>query len=335
MLIYHDSILKYTALKRGLLWDNMEITYKIVGARGEIVRVAIFGGSGFIGMELAKELVEQGHEVVIVSRGTRGSEPHFSIYTWEQLEHEPERLEGFDAFVNLAGETINQRWSDKAKSRILQSRIAATRQVAAIVARLKVKPEVVINGSGMSIYGYSEQETFDEHSPKRLTDFLGRTVNDWEQAADEIQGVRLVKLRIGLVLGKSGGAFPLMQLPYRLFVGGRVGSGKQWHSWIHIADMTGIIHYCIMHKEINGPINCTAPNPVTNDAFGRLLGKTIGRPHYFPVPSFLLKLVLGEMSEVLLCGQRVLPTRITEMGYRFKYPSLQDAYYHLFKRGER
>lgn len=296
------------------------------------MKVAVFGGSGFIGRELVRALMKRDDEVTVVSRASRPDVNGIRNATWAELAEQPSLLEGFDAFVNLAGETINQRWTDKAKERILNSRLTATKRIATIIERLKAKPEVLINGSGMSIYGYSEHDIFDERSPSRLTDFLGQTVDAWEREADRIEGVRIVKLRIGLVLGTSGGAFPLMSLPYRFFVGGKVGSGKQWHSWIHVKDMVGIILYGIDHREVSGPINCTAPNPVANDRFGRVVAQFLGKPYWFPVPAFMLKIVLGEMSEVLLEGQQVLPGKILEAGYSFRYQTLEEALEQLLKR---
>jgi uncharacterized protein (TIGR01777 family) len=299
------------------------------------MRIAVFGGSGFIGGHLIRELVEQGEEVINVSRTLKAHiHEHVTNVTWQQLEVNPEILDGFDAFVNLAGESINQRWTKAAKETILQSRLDATNRMARIVRKLNNKPEVIVNGSGMSIYGYSDTATFDEKSPRKLTDFLGRTVDEWEKAVNRIKDVRIVKLRIGLVLGKDGGAFPLMVLPYRLFVGGRMGSGRQVHSWIHIKDMIGIIKYSILHKEVNGSINCTAPKPMTNQELGQTIGKVLRRPHWFPVPSFMLKLILGEMSEVILKGQRVLPKRIMEYGYVYSYASLERALKHILLKSE-
>lgn len=300
------------------------------------MRIAIFGGSGFIGSHLIRELVEQGEEVVNVSRALKANiQDQVKNVTWQDIEVNPELLDGFDAFVNLAGESINQRWTKTAKERILQSRLDATNRIARLVRTLKNKPEVIINGSGMSIYGYSDTATFDEKSPRKLTDFLGRTVDDWEKAVNRIKDVRIVKLRIGLVLGKDGGAFPLMILPYRLFGGGKIGSGRQVHSWIHIKDMVGIIKYSILHKEVNGAINCTAPKPVTNNELGRTIGKVLGRPHWFPAPSFIFKLILGEMSEVILKGQRVLPKRMLEYGYIFSYATLDRALKHILLKSEK
>ncbi len=297
------------------------------------MKVAIFGGSGFIGQQLALELVKRGDEVLVVSRAAREPVSGMSYTTWAELSEQPGQVEGFHAFVNLAGESINQLWTKRAKSRILNSRLDATRRVSELVDQLAVKPQVVVNGSGMSLYGYSEDEIFDDDSQSRLTDFLGQTVDAWERAADAINGCRIVKLRIGLVLGTSGGAFPLMMLPYRLFVGGRVGSGKQWHSWIHISDMIGIILHAIDHPNVEGSINCTGPEPVTNDRFGREIGRALGRPHWFPVPSLLMKTMLGEMSEVLLEGQRVLPSKIIAQGYTFQYPTIERAIDQLLNGG--
>lgn len=300
------------------------------------MKIAVFGGSGFIGGHLIRELVEQGEEVVNISRSLKANiQDHVQNVTWQDIEVNPEILDGLDAFVNLAGESINQRWTKAAKERILQSRLDATNRIARLVRTIKNKPEVIINGSGMSIYGYSDMETFDEKSPRKLTDFLGRTVDEWEKAVNRIQGVRIVKLRIGLVLGKDGGAFPLMVLPYRLFAGGKIGSGRQIHSWIHIKDMVGMIKYCILHKEVNGAINCTAPKSVTNDELGRTIGKVLGRPHWFRAPSFMFKLILGEMSEVILKGQRVLPKRMLEYGYVFSYATLERALKHILIKSEK
>lgn len=291
------------------------------------MKVVIFGGSGFIGSHLISYLTTEGHNVVLVSRSTRQMDnPLVHCVTWNELNDGAEQLEKTVAFVNLAGETINQRWTAKAKQKILQSRLTTTVNVAEKVRTLKHKPAVVINGSAVGIYGMSETATFDETSSQRGDDFLARVVRKWEKAADEIAShTRLVKLRTGVVLGKKGGAFPLMALPYKLYVGGRVGSGKQWLSWIHMTDMVRLIEFCIHNKNMHGPINATAPHPVTNDAFGRALARQINRPHYFPVPAFAFKLLLGEMSQLLLCGQRVYPSIAQEHGFQFTYPTLDKA----------
>ena len=297
------------------------------------MKIAVFGGSGFIGRNLVGQLALEGAHVILVSRSRRSSQHGERCATWEELERDASALEGCDAFVNLTGETINQRWSKEGKRRILQSRLDAVERIGALIDMLDNKPEALVSSSGMSIYGYSDTDTFDERSGERLTDFLADTVHKWEQAVDRIQGVRIVKLRIGLVLGMDGGAFPPMSLPFRMFVGGRVGSGKQVHSWIHISDMIGIIRYCIDHRDIVGAVNCTAPHPATNDEFGRALAAAAGRPYWMPVPSFMLKLLFGEMSELLLKGQRVLPHTIVTHGYTFRYPELEAALQQLLRDG--
>ncbi|OUM94590.1 MAG: TIGR01777 family protein [Thermobacillus sp. ZCTH02-B1] len=298
------------------------------------MRVAVTGGTGFIGRALVRALLERGDEVRVVTR-RKGKlnlkHPNLTESTWEEWNGRPERLEGTDAIVNLAGETINQRWTKAAKDRVLKSRLDAAGAVAEWVRAMRDKP-VVVNASGISYYGMSETETFDERSPGRVTDFLSAVVKEWEEAADRIPARRLVKLRVGLVLGADGGAFPLMVLPYRLFVGGRVGSGRQWISWIHIEDMTRLILFCLDNEHIAGPVNASAPEPVTNDRFGRAVAAALGRPHWFPVPAALMRLVFGELSVLLLEGQRALPNAALEAGFTFRYPTIDEAVRQLLDR---
>ncbi|WP_435169833.1 TIGR01777 family oxidoreductase [Paenibacillus glycanilyticus] len=293
------------------------------------MRVAVTGGTGFVGRALVKALLERGDEVTVVSRkGTASASPRntkLHDMTWDELAASPQRLEGTDMIVNLAGESINQRWTEASKQRVLQSRIVAAARIAKLVTELNTKPEAVINASGISAYGNSLTATFAEDSPMKVTDFLSGVVEQWEKAADSIPVKRLVKLRVGVVLNRTGGAFPLMSLPHRLFAGGRLGSGSQWLSWIHLEDLVRLILFCMDHREIEGPVNASAPEPVTNDRFGRVLGKAFGRPHWLPTPAFLLKAVLGEMSSLLLEGQRALPRKALENGFAFKYPTIESA----------
>lgn len=292
------------------------------------MKIMICGGTGFIGKALTGFWVSQREEVIIVTRKIPDhteEQQLVSYVTWDQLRSQPEQFEGIDAIVNLTGESINQRWTTSAKQRILESRLEAARRVADFVAALQQKPQVVINASGISIYGTSEQDCYDEESPHRLTDFLAEVVEEWEQAADQIRDTRIVKLRVGLVLGNKGGAYPKMRLPYMMGVGGKVGSGQQWFSWIHIIDMVRLIDFCIRNSQIEGPINATAPYPVRNNEFGQTLGKVYGRPHWFPVPSFLLKMLFGELSVLLLQGQKVLPQTALMNGFPYRYPKLEAA----------
>ncbi len=292
------------------------------------MRIAVTGGSGFIGNALVQYFLDRGDEVWVITRSTGRVEhkhPKLHVISWEDVQSKPERLEGIHAIVNLAGESINQRWTEDAKERIIKSRLTAAEKLGKLVRALQRKPDVIINASGISTYGSSETSTFDESSPMVTTDFLSSVVHKWEAAADAIGAKRLVKLRVGIVLGTEGGAFPKMALPYRLFAGGRMGSGKQWLSWIHVEDIVRLIAYCIDNDELQGPVNATAPEPVTNEEFGKAIGRAMKRPHWMPVPAFMLKLLLGELSALLLEGQRVLPQRAIDAGFRYEYPTIDAA----------
>lgn len=291
------------------------------------MKIVVAGGTGFIGRALVKALRTRGDEVWVVSRTAQSSPLDDKVHaiTWQTLEQQPEQFEALDAIINLAGETINQRWTTSAKQRIIASRVTSARQIATLVERLQHKPRVVINSSGVSIYGTSETLSFTEQDKAAVTDFLTETAVQWEAAADQIKVDRLIKLRTSVVLGNHGGAFPQMSLPYRLFGGGPVGSGRQWLSWIHVDDLVRTILFCIDNDQIHGPVNASAPEPVTNDQFGRTLGRVIHRPHWMPVPSFMMKLVFGEMSTLLLDGQRVLPAKLLEHGFQFEHPTLVSA----------
>lgn len=293
------------------------------------MRIAVAGGTGFIGKALTQALIDRGDAVWIISRkpsnASSNENSRLRYCSWDMLERDPSALEGIDAIVNLAGESINQRWTAAAKARILESRQWAAARVARLVGALEDKPSVVVNASGISAYGSSTTEVFDEESPTAVTDFLSEVVRQWEQSADGIAVKRLVKLRISLVLARKGGAFPLMALPYRLFGGGPIGSGKQGVSWIHIDDMVGLILFCLDNESVDGPVNASSPDPVSNDEFGRTLGRTLGRPHWFPLPALIMRAMLGEMSMLLLEGQRAVPDKPTKLGFRFQYPKLEQA----------
>ena len=290
------------------------------------MKIAITGGTGFIGSHLINAFIQEQHEVILISRSAK-QETSSSVtrVSWDQLDRSSDPLEGVDAIIHLAGESINQRWTAKAKQRILESRLETTTKIAQLVDLLHHKPKVVISGSGMSIYGTSETETFVESSPARVEDFLSSVVEEWEKVSDKLEGTRVVKLRIGIVLGMDGGALPKMILPYKFGVGGRIGTGKQWLSWIHIEDIIRLIRYCIENNEVNGPVNATAPHPVTNDEFGRTIGRVLRRPHLFPVPSLVFKVMFGELSDLLLKGQKVLPEKIIGHGFTYTYPTLEGA----------
>ncbi|WNS41029.1 TIGR01777 family oxidoreductase [Paenibacillus sp. MMS20-IR301] len=300
------------------------------------MKYIICGGSGFIGSELTEYLLQGGHQIITIGRklpGNKVSHPGLSYLTWDSLRSNPEAAEGADALINLAGASLSQRWTPSGKQAIMQSRLETVAAAGKLLSSFQNKPQVVIQSSAVAIYGTSLQDTYNESSPARVIDFPSEVVKTWEEAADEAYpGVRLVKLRTGVVLGNESGAFPKMKLPYSLGFGGRIGSGKQWLSWIHLTDMVRLIEFCALNPEMEGPVNATAPQPVTNEQFGRMLGKVYHRPHWFPVPAFLLKAAVGELSAILLEGQRVLPSKAVNHGFTFTYPTLQPALEQLKSR---
>lgn len=296
-----------------------------------ILKIVIFGGTGFIGSALMSFWLEKGYEVIIVTRKQTKrmlaqEHPALSYLTWNELENNVTSPHDVSAVVNLAGATINQRWTPSAKVNILKSRLTATESVARWVKSLDCKPEVVIQGSAVGIYGTSLEEEFDENSKTSSHDYLANVTRQWENAADHgFQNIRLVKLRTGVVLGNNGGAYPLMALPYKIGIGGRIGSGKQWIPWIHLSDLVSLIDFCISHRDVAGPVNAVSPNPVTNNEFGNTISSVYHRPHWLPLPEFFLKTALGDMSSLLLEGQKVMPHAALRYGFEFTYPTLHEA----------
>jgi uncharacterized protein (TIGR01777 family) len=297
-----------------------------LGKRGcEEMKIAISGGSGFIGTHLVHYLLEKQYEVLLVTRTKNTNSSKVDSVTWDEIDQNHQLIENLDAWINLAGETINQRWTSAAKARIINSRVLTIQHLAMLLEKLNFKPKVIINSSAVGIYGTSETETFTENSTIRSKDFLSNVVEQWEKATDLIKDIRVVKLRTGLVLGMDGGALPSMIMPYRFGVGGKVGKGTQWVSWIHIQDLIRAFEYCITTGQIKGAVNATSPNPTSMDLFGKMISKVWQRPHFFPLPSFVLKLLLGEMSTLILEGQRVVPEALTQCGYIFDYADLETA----------
>ncbi|MEK3936450.1 TIGR01777 family oxidoreductase [Sporosarcina sp. FSL W7-1349] len=300
------------------------------------MKIVIAGGSGFIGAEVTRLLLQEGHEVIILTRRARKSDGRLSYVEWLHGEAFPEKKIGTaDAFINLAGVSINGgRWTQEHQHRIYDSRMTATDELLRIIHALPKRPTVLVNASAIGIYPASETAVYTEQSEEVAYDFLGRTVMDWEKKAESVEeiGVRVVFTRFGVVLGKEEGALPLMVLPYRLFAGGRVGSGKQWLSWIHVADVARSIVFSITHEEIRGPVNITSPNPESMDDFGRTIGETLKRPHWLPAPSFAIKLALGKKSALVLEGQHVLPEVLQKNGFTFKFPTLTSALQNLMQK---
>ncbi|KQL32479.1 TIGR01777 family oxidoreductase [Psychrobacillus sp. FJAT-21963] len=292
------------------------------------MKIAITGGTGFVGSELTNLLVQKGHEVFILTRSLNKDINNVSFVKWLSGNSLPEKkLEGIDAIVNLAGESINNgRWAVEQKKKIYESRMQATDEVIRILHALEHKPKVLVNASAIGIYPASEDITYTENSLVVGTDFLAKTVQDWEvkaQTAEQL-GIRVAYGRFGIILGKSEGALPLMALPYKLFVGGPIGLGKNWMSWVHVRDVAKALLFAI-ENNIHGPFNVAAPDAKRMNEFGKILASVLNRPYYFPVPSFALKLALGEKSQLVLEGQHVLPEVLIENGFVFDFPNLSKA----------
>lgn len=296
------------------------------------MKIAIAGGNGFVGKALSEHLLNNQHQVFVLTRSKNPYSPIKGItyVNWLNNSDQPElQLEGIDAIINLAGESLNSgRWTSSRKRKILDSRLSATREIRRIISSLKNKPNILLQASAVGYYGTSYDETFTEEHHMIPSDFLSETVEQWEKEARDI-GIRVVFMRFGVILGEHAGALPRMVLPYKLYGGGTIGSGKQMLSWIHIHDVVRAALFCITTPSLSGPVNFTAPNPVNMKSFGQMIGKVLHRPHWFPVHGFMLKLVLGEMSILILEGQIVLPSRLMEHGFSFSYPTLENALRNL------
>lgn len=286
------------------------------------MRVLLTGGTGFIGEPVARALRTAGHDVTIVSRQP-GFVPAKAI-AWDAVGAVmPET----DAVVNLAGESIAAgRWTDARKAAIVASRVDGTRALVAAMAASAARPKVLVSASAVGFYGPRGDEELDEEAPSG-EGFLASVCRQWEEAAWRARdlGVRVAALRIGVVLGPGGGALGRMVIPFRAGVGGRLGSGRQWMSWIHRDDVVGLVLAAVEREAYDGPVNATAPAPVRNCDFTVALARAVHRPAFFPVPAVALRLLLGEMAEMLLTGQRVVPTAALAAGYAFKQPELAEA----------
>ena len=299
------------------------------------MRVVITGGTGFIGSTLTKKLKEKGHEVVIFTRKPSSRHDGVRYVQWLTDHAEPEKEMGqVDAFINLAGVSIDEgRWTEDRKKQIHDSRITSTQEVLRIIGTMQKKPRVLVNASAIGIYPASLTAQYTDDSTAVGDDFLAKTVHDWENLAGQAResGVRTVYTRFGIVLGKDGGALQLIKLPYQLFAGGKIGSGNQWFSWVHVEDVANAIIFSMENGNMEGPVNVVAPSPMHMNAFGKTIGKVLHRPHWFPVPTFAMEAALGEKSIVVLKGQHVLPTKLLANGFTFDYPSLRPALENLLK----
>ena len=296
------------------------------------MRVLVTGATGFIGRELLLLLREKGYDIAVLTRDMESSGVRLpvmcDVYQWDAalLEPPPEALEGVDAVVHLAGESVLGRWNEKRKAEISRSRILSTHHLVQAFGRLDKKPGVFIAGSATGYYGDRQALELDE-SASPGGGFLATLCNDWEKEIfkAEEHGIRTVALRTGVVLGNDGGAMQRMLPAFRLCLGGRLGSGNQWMSWIHARDLAGLIVHALQNESVKGPVNAVSPNPVTNGDFTKAMSKALSRPALLPLPKFILKLALGEMGQILLDSQKVLPKKAEESGFKFMYPELDKA----------
>ena len=294
------------------------------------MKILVAGGTGFVGRRLLTRLLEEGHQVVLLTRDPEKAQAWHrrgaQVRSWADPSW-PRALEGQDAVVNLAGEGIaDGRWTAARKRRILRSRVDTTRALADAMASAAAPPTILVNASAVGFYGPRGAEALDEAAaPGR--GFLAQVCEAWEREALRTRnfGTRVVLLRIGVVLGREGGALKRMLPPFKLGLGGRLGSGTQWFPWIHADDVVGLIVAALQEPALDGPVNAVSPQAATNAEFTRALGRALGRPAVIPVPAPALRLLLGEMSEMLLGGQLVLPRAAQKAGYRFKYPSLEGC----------
>lgn len=302
-----------------------------------MMRIVVAGGSGFLGTALNRSLAAAGHRVTTLSRtGSPRGEPGTAV-AWNPDGSTgvwAAEIDGADAVINLAGESIGgKRWSRAQKAKIVSSRVLATRSLVEAIRHAADPPAVFVSGSAVGYYGPHGDEIVTEQTPAGR-DFLADVCQQWEtEAAKAADVTRLVTIRTGLVLARDGGALARMLPPFRLGAGGPVGSGRQYWPWIHRADWLAMVRFALETPAVRGPLNATAPHPVTNAEFARALGRAMHRPAFMPAPAFALKLLLGEMAEgLLLSGQRAVPARAEQLGYRFTYKNLPSALSELFPR---
>lgn len=307
------------------------------------MQVLISGGSGLIGRELVAELLQHGHEPIVLSRSPdqRQSIPRGArLVKWDARTPQGwgHLVNEAGAIVNLAGESLAgtgffpKRWNDARRKRILNSRLKAGEAIVAAVEAAERKPNVVVQASAIGYYGpLGDKIVTEDHVPG--DDFLAKTCVQWEKSTAPVRGmgVRHTIIRSGIVLSTQGGALPRLLFPHKLFVGGPFGNGKQWYSWIHIADEVSAIRFLIENQEAEGVFNLTSPNPLPNAEFSKTLGRVMKRPSLIPVPGFAMKALFGEVSTVVLDGQRVSSNRLQEMGFAFQFPELESAFRDLLE----
>ncbi len=302
-------------------------------------RIIITGATGLIGRNIFRKLIEKNFDLIIFTTDTKKSKEMFpeaiEYVKWNMslTDDWSKNLNNIHAVIHLSGAPISgKRWSSKYKERILSSRIFTTRQLVTAFKQCKEKPKVFISSSAVGYYGSSLNNEFIESSPAGKG-FLADVCKQWEDetAKAEILGIRRVNIRTGIVLAKDGGALPKMIFPYKLFLGGPIGTGRQWMSWIHIADLVNIFVEAIENENLSGAVNATAPNPVTMNKFAKTLGSILNKPKFFKVPSFVMKALLGEAASIILEGQKVLPKKLLDGNFNFQFSDVECSLKDIFK----
>lgn len=300
-------------------------------------KIIITGATGLIGRKLSQKLFEAGHQIIVFSRNASSAKnvlkKDFTYIDWDYSRSDKwiESISTADAIVHLAGINLfAKRWNKKFKEEILASRKETTKALVDAVKLSQAKPAVFVSASGVGYYGDCGDKLLDENSPAG-NDFLAEVCKVWEAEAAEVEkaGVRRVSVRTGIVLSKEDGALKRMLLPFKLFVGGPLGNGKQWFPWIHIDDIVGIYFHAIENQNLNGAVNAASPNICTMKEFAKTLGKVLHRPSLFPVPELALKIAIGEAGKVVLMSQRVKVNKLLESGYKFKFENLEEALRNL------
>lgn len=292
----------------------------------------ITGGTGFVGQSLINKLIENNHHAYVLTRSPK-KHPNEPQVTYISFEHNVSRLPKIHGVINLAGESIFGRWTETKKEKILSSRLKVTEKTIQLIAKMDTTPHVFINASAVGFYGMSNSVIYTEDTNTPANDFLADVVAKWEKAAlsAEDLGMRTVRARFGIILDKNNGALSMMDIPFKGFIGGKIGNGEQWMSWVHIDDVVDLIYFSLTNDNVEGPINATAPNPLRNKDFTAVLGNVLNRPYLFTVPKTIIDLALGEMGQLITRGQYVLPKKAKEYGYNFHYPHLNEALESIYK----